>query len=441
MISKHNTIRVFVLNKYKQPLMPCHPARARKLLSKQQAAVYRRHPFTIILLKETTNFTQPVEFKVDPGSKVSGIALIGNFEVQGNVLIWAANLEHRGHQIKADLDSRRSIRRSRRNRNLRYRQPRWANRKRIQGWLPPSLISRVDNITNLCYKLSKRLPITNIVVETVKFDLHSIQNGTQLYGIQYQQGTLQGYEVREYLLEKFHRACVYCGITNVPLEIEHIIPKSQGGTNQISNLTLACNTCNTNKGTKTAREFGYPHVHKLAKLPLKDAAAVNATRNCIGRNLSLSRLPVELTTGSLTKMNRIKQGFIKDHWVDAACTGITGSNIIMPSINMSILTIKAMGRGNRQVQLMDKYGFPRKTKAGIIQPKTTKRVHGFATGDLVELNMPGHSIYVGNYIERIKSIRKTGILSIEFDGMNIDANWRYFKLLQYNDGYSYSYNV
>jgi hypothetical protein len=129
MISNHNSIRVFVLNKHKQVLMPCHPARARKLLDRKEAAVYRRYPFTIILRKETTNFTQPVEFKVDPGSKVSGIALIGNFQSQGNVLIWAANLEHRGHQIKSDLDSRRSIRRSRRNRNLRYRQPRWANRK------------------------------------------------------------------------------------------------------------------------------------------------------------------------------------------------------------------------------------------------------------------------------------------------------------------------
>jgi len=421
--------------------MPCHPARARKLLDRKEAAVYRRYPFTIILRKETANFTQPVEFKVDPGSKVSGIALIGNFQVQGNVLIWAANLEHRGHQIKSDLDSRRSIRRSRRGRNTRYRQPRWANRKRPQGWLPPSLISRVDNITNLCYKLSKRVPLTNIVVETVKFDLHSIQNGGQLYGTQYQQGTLQGYNVREYLLEKFQRACIYCGITNVPLEVEHIIPKSRGGTNQISNLTLACNSCNTCKGTRTASEFGYPKVHVLAKLPLKDAAAVNATRNRIGKDLELSGLPVELTTGAQTKLNRIKQGLCKDHWIDAACTGTTGDNIVFPSTNMSILNIKAMGRGNRQVQLMDKYGFPRKTKTGIIQPKTTKRVHGFATGDIVKLTMPEYSKYAGIYVERLATISKRGQFAIKFDGILTWGNWKYFKLLQYNDGYSYSYNI
>ena len=62
----------------------------------------------------------------------------------------------------------------------------------------------------------------------------------EISGIEYQQGTLQGYEIREYLLEKFGRKCCYCGKENIPLEIEHIIPKSRGGTNRIDNLCLAC---------------------------------------------------------------------------------------------------------------------------------------------------------------------------------------------------------
>lgn len=439
MISNANSIRVFVLNKYKQPLMPCHPARARKLLSKQQAAVYRRYPFTIILRKETTNFTQPIEFKVDPGSKVSGIALIGNFKFQGNVLVWAANLEHRGHIIKRDLDSRRSIRRNRRSK-LRYRAPRWSNRKRENGWLPPSLMSRVNNIVNLCYKLTNRTNITNIVVETVKFDTQSLQHGCKLYGNEYQHGPLHGYTIREYLLNKFNRACAYCGITNVPLEVEHIIPKSRGGTNRISNLTLACNDCNNiRKGTKTASEFGYPHIQKQVQLSLKDTSAVNSTNNRIGIELELSGLPVEFTTGTETKINRNKLRLIKDHWIDAACTGKSGSNIVFPSNNLSILTITAMGRGNRQVQLMDKYGFPRKTKNGVITPKNTKRVHGFSTGDIVKLIQPKSSIYHGIYVERLATISKRGIFRIKFDGLNIDSNWRNFSILQYNDGYKYSY--
>lgn len=67
--------RVLVISKTKQPLMPCHPARARELLRKGKAKVYRMQPFTIILHERETGETQEVEFKVDPGSKTTGIAL------------------------------------------------------------------------------------------------------------------------------------------------------------------------------------------------------------------------------------------------------------------------------------------------------------------------------------------------------------------------------
>ena len=72
---------------------------------------------------------------------------------------------------------------------------------------------------------------------------------------EYQQGELAGYEVREYLLEKWGRKCAYCGKQNIPLEIEHIVPKSEGGSDRVSNLTLACNTCNVRKGNRLVREF------------------------------------------------------------------------------------------------------------------------------------------------------------------------------------------
>ena len=78
--------RVFVLSNAKKPLMPCHPARARELLKKGKAAVYRMQPFTIILKDREDGDTQPVEFKADPGSKATGIALVALFE-RGRVLV------------------------------------------------------------------------------------------------------------------------------------------------------------------------------------------------------------------------------------------------------------------------------------------------------------------------------------------------------------------
>ena len=88
---------------------------------------------------------------------------------------------------------------------------------------------------------------------------------------------LAGYEVREYLLNKWERRCAYCSVENVPLQVEHIQPRASGGTNRVSNLCLACEPCNTKKGTQDIKIFlaKKPDVLKKilvqAKRPLKDA--------------------------------------------------------------------------------------------------------------------------------------------------------------------------
>src|SRR5512143_592761 len=101
--------RVFALSGTKQPLMPCHPARARELLTAGWAAVYRRIPFTIILKDRADGDVQPIEFKADPGSKTTGLALVGDFPTQGRVVLFAANLQHRGALIRKRLADRRAI--------------------------------------------------------------------------------------------------------------------------------------------------------------------------------------------------------------------------------------------------------------------------------------------------------------------------------------------
>jgi hypothetical protein len=153
--------RVFVLDKNKQPLMPCHPARARELLRKGKACVFKRYPFTIILTERENGDVQPVAFKADPGSKESGIALVADFK-RGKKVIWAAVVEHRGGQIKAGLLTRRQLRRSRRQRHTRYRKARFDNRCRAEGWLPPSLQSRIENIWTWLCRLNRACPIASI---------------------------------------------------------------------------------------------------------------------------------------------------------------------------------------------------------------------------------------------------------------------------------------
>ncbi len=195
-------------------------------------------------------------------------------------------------------------------------------------------MSRVFNVTTWALRLQKLAPLTGIAVETVRFDTQLMQN-PDIAGVEYQQGTLAGYELREYLLQKWDRACAYCGAKNVPLQVEHIVPKTRGGSNRASNLTLACEPCNLKKNNRTAAEFGFPNIQKQAKLPLKDAAAVNATRYMIGDMLKILGLPVTFWSGGRTKFNRTRQGYPKAHWIDAACVGKSGVIVNLAS-DMSV---------------------------------------------------------------------------------------------------------
>lgn len=226
---------VFVIDTSKQPVRAVHPAQARKLLSSGQAAVFRRYPFTIILkvAAPETFKPRPLKIKLDPGSKTTGIAVLDE-----NRVIWAAELTHRGGQIRDSLTSRRQLRRGRRNRKTRYRQPRFLNRTRPEGWLPPSLQHRVDTVMTWVCRLYRVAAIDSVAQELVRFDTQKLQN-PEVSGVEYQQGTLFQYEVREYLLEKWNRQCAYCGAKDTPLEVEHIVPRSKGGSNRVSNLTIA----------------------------------------------------------------------------------------------------------------------------------------------------------------------------------------------------------
>lgn len=447
-ISSHNTMRVFVLDKHKRPLMPCHPARARKLLSKGKAKVYRMYPFTIILQYRTLEESslQPIQLRIDPGSKTTGLALVAMFSKK-IYLIWAAHLQHRGHLIPDLLEKRRTTRRSRRNRKTRYRKPKFKKIKsktdtsgkdqssNKKGWLPPSILSRVNNIYNYTLKLLKFVPFKYINMEMVNFDTHSITVGRQLYGKQYQHGTLYGYRIKQYLLEINNHTCAYCKKTNVPLQIEHIVPKSKGGSNNISNLTVACAPCNKKKGNKTAAQFGHPKITGTTDF-FKDMAAVNSSKNKLLELLQSTGLDVRTYDAGFTKYNRKISHLIKDHYIDAACVGEQPAKF--NSKNITVLNIVAKGRGKRQVQLVDKYGFPRKTKNGIIAPRKLKRINGLTSGDFIEVDLSHHKYHKCYYNTRVGAVRsKNNTLVFTANGNTIDVHTKYCRLLQRADGYDY----
>ncbi len=446
---------VFVLDTNKQPLEPCSPTIAKKLLKAGKAEVFRQYPFTIILKKavrpplrkpQRTQAHQEAvrqrevkscQLKLDPGSVTTGIAIL-----QDNKLIWAAELTHRGQQIKHNLESRRSLRRSRRGRKTRYRQPRFLNRAKDSGWLPPSLEHRILTTMTWVNRLIKLCPIDSIAMELVRFDTQKLDN-PEISGVEYQQGTLYQYEVREYLLEKFSRTCAYCGAKDVPLEVEHIKPKSKGGSNRVSNLTIACVSCNQAKSNLDIREFlaKKPSVLKRilaqAKAPLKNAAAVNTTRWKLFNSLKETGLLLTTGTGGQTKFNRNQQGLKKCHYLDAACVGDTQKLEIL--LHQPLL-IKCTGHGNRQVIHVDKFGFPRRNKSNQLVRKSAlvKSVKGFKTGDIVRAVVTKGK-KIGSYLGKV-AVRSSGSFNIKTVTETVQGiNHKYCSIVQKKDGYTYGF--
>ncbi len=428
---------VLVLDTNKKRLAPCTPGMARSLLKAGKAAVFRRYPFTIILKKEVNEEPRSCQLKIDPGSKTTGLAIL-----QDNLVVWAAELAHRGQQLKNALESRRSLRRGRRGRKTRYRQPRFLNRKRPEDWLAPSLEHRVLTTMTWVKKLIKFCPISSIATELVRFDPQKLVD-PEISGTEYQQGTLYQYEVREYLLEKFNRTCVYCGAKDTPLEVEHIVPKSKGGSNSVSNLTLACVPCNQAKSNQDIKDFlsGKQELLKRilaqAKAPLKDAAAVNSTRWKLFTSLKEIGLPVTTGTGGQTKFNRTQQKLEKRHYLDAACVGTTPQLEILTN---QPLLIKCGGHGQRQVIQVDSYGFPKLNKSGNLVRKSAlvKQVKGFQTGDIIKAVVTKGK-KLGSYLGKV-AIRSSGSFNIKTTSQTVQGiNHKYCVNIHRKDGYVYGF--
>ncbi|MFC8710267.1 RNA-guided endonuclease IscB [Streptomyces sp. NPDC057197] len=172
---------VAVLDRNGCPLMPCHPARARRLMAGGRAVVVKTAPFVIRLKDRVAESSEVsgVAVRIDPGSKGTGIAVTADVEcsdrVSGEVTtsrrgLHATELQHRGAQIHKSMRQRADHRRRRRGANLRFRAPRFLNRSRPKGWLAPSLQHRVDTTLSTVARLTRWFPVTELHVERAAFD-------------------------------------------------------------------------------------------------------------------------------------------------------------------------------------------------------------------------------------------------------------------------------
>ena len=277
--------------------------------------------------------------------------------------------------------------------------------------------------------LHRYFPIETIIVEVAEFDIQKIKN-PDISGIEYQQGTLQGYNIRNYLLEKHGRKCFYCGKSVSKFEVEHMLPKSRGGSNRIDNLTLSCHDCNQKKDTLTAEEFiqqtlpAKKAAAKLKQLPnekrlFKYMAHMNATRWALYNAINEKYANVKMTYGYITKYNRIQADLPKAHHIDAKC--ITGFATV-PSMEQIVVKVK-MRRHNRQLHRVTfSKGHVRKAAS------LPTVIFGFQLYDLVCFD---NHYY---YIKGRRSSGKFALVSVE--GLkDTDRNYKKLTLLAHTNAY------
>jgi len=355
-----------------RPLMPCRPARARLLLKTGRAAVLRRVPFTLVLK--------------------------------------AARPEARVSPLRVKIDP---------------------------GAKTTGMAVLNDGTGEVTWvrRLSRWCPVGAISFELVRFDMQLLQN-PEITNLEYQRGTLFGTELRQYLLTKWGHHCAYCLATGVPLEIDHILPQSRGGSDRIANLVICCHTCNQAKGNQSLEDFLSDRPEVLArvqesrKTPLKDAAVVNSTRLALYERLKATGLPVEIGSGGLTKWNRSTRGLPKEHWVDAACCGAsTPARLQLKQVYPWLIT--ASGRQCRQMRNVDKRGFP------VGKPKGPSRVRGFRTGDLVKAVCPSHLKAAGTHVGRVLVRTREIFDVVTRHGRVKDIPARCCQNLHQKDGYAY----
>lgn len=314
---------VYVLNNNGQSLMPTERyGKVRRLLKSGQAKVIDCCPFTIQLLYESTDVTQPVNLGIDAGSKTIGVSATTKDKV-----LYEAEVSLR-NDITDLLSTRRQNRRTRRNRKTKYRQPRFNNRvhSKNKGWLAPSVQQKVDFHIKAVENIYRILPVSKIIVEVASFDIQKIKN-PDIQGIGYQHGEqLNFWNVREYVLFRDGHICQCCKGKSKDkiLNVHHIESRKTGG-DAPNNLITLCETCH--KGYHAGTVI-LPRTIKRG-MSFKDATFMGVMRWAFYNRLKETYSNVNLTYGYITKNTRIENSLPKKHYIDARC--ISGNPIATPS--------------------------------------------------------------------------------------------------------------
>ena len=392
---------VYVISNRDTVLMPTQRhGKVRRLLRDGKAVVVRREPFTIRLLHDTTEFTQPITLGVDAGTGHVGLSATTDKKE-----LFSAEATLR-RDIQNLLATRRESRRTRRNRKTRYRAPRFDNRRRPDGWLTPSVEQSVQSHIALIKKVHSILPVTETVIEVAQFDPQLLKN-PDIQGTGYQQGEQLGFwNVREHVLFRDGHSCQHCHgkSGDKVLNVHHIESRKTGGDSP-DNLVTLCETCHRKYHS------GDIKLNVRRGASLRDAALMSILRWTVYNRAKEEFGNVRMTYGYITKNTRIRCGLEKSHAVDARC--ISGHPLAKPA--EVLWQLRQRRRHNRQLFKANtpKGGMRKRNQAPYL-------VKGFRLFDKVSYK--GTECFVFGR-------RSSGSFDIRlFDGTRVNASVTYKKL-------------
>jgi hypothetical protein len=351
-LSQHTAKRkvvVYVVSIDGNGLMPCTPAKAKNLMNKGLAEVYKMYPFTIKLKFECENVVQNVDLGIDEGYSNIGFSAVSHSKelISGTVIL--------ENKTSDRLREKKMYRNGRRSKKW-YRKPRFLNRKKRTGMLRPSVERKYQahlKIIRLCQEI---LPISSVILESGNFDIQKINN-PEIVGEGYQKGDMYGYQnIRSYLMSRENGKCQLCNkefSKGQPSHIHHILERSKKGSDMPKNLAILHKKCHVK-------------LHKKGlKLSAPKTMKAETFMSTIAKRFYLDLPDFKETFGYITFVKRNELGLEKTHFNDAfAIANGTNQERISP------IVIRQKRRNNRALQLNRKGFKPSIRKQRYkIQPK------------------------------------------------------------------------
>jgi 5-methylcytosine-specific restriction endonuclease McrA len=428
---------VFVVDCNGRPLMPCSEKHARKLLERGKAVLFRFSPFSIRLTHSSPDreILQDLTLKISPGSDTTGFALVRKEKDQTSV-VFLAELVHRGWSISKTLWHRRGLRHRRRT-SLRYRTPGPSNRHKPRGWIAPSILHRIETVTTWVRRFTKLAPITCIVAELSSYNGQELRVEAAIREDR-EQGQTRS-ELRRVVFATWGPKCAYCDIQGVPLELDHIVARSCGGSDRPYNRIPSCQRCNKDKGKLSIDEYlatdpeRLQRIKETMKVSERDAGTLYNVRRGLRLALGSGFPPVKVSTLSTRQANLERLGIPSRPATNAACSGITE---VLTGWKQPILRVECAGRGS--YQRTGSYIPGRKSRDHRNRQifSRQKRAHGFQTGDIVKAivargKKPG--VYRGR-----AAVRASGDIDVDYGADKARTVYKNCRLIQRSDGYKYS---